>query len=304
MSETASGLKSPAITVPCLVAGVMAILRFCVKYALRNVSEGTDILLTVSVIQLVIFILPCILYYLLKRRRLETEPFFHLIKPNHLVFVIVSALFLVCGILLAKYCQIVIFDDISSTSGFNEVLASGGKELSTAGVFLSCAVIPAVCEELFYRGVGLSEYRVYGSANAVLVSALCFAFLHFSFRNFVLYFFAGLVLGMVAVVTRSLLASVLLHLLSNTLSLYGSDYFLRVTVQKSGEFFMGFLLIALFGLSAVFLLSRLEHVYITYAERPPVGSLPPRSRDHFLRVFFSPSFLVLIAVFIVFTAFL
>lgn len=304
MSDIRSHLKTPSITVPCLAAAVMIILRLCGRFVIGNMTEESDPLLTVSVLQLVIFILPCIFYYLLKGRRLETDPFFYMVRPSHFIFVIVSALTLLCGTLLIKYGQFILFDEMYSTDGLVDSAISGSGTTSGAGLIVAYVIIPAISEELFYRGVILSEYRPYGSVNAVIVSAFCFAFMHFSFDNFLLYLFAGLILGMVAVVTRSLLASVLLHVLSNLLSLYGSDSFLRITIQKSGEVFMGFLLVALFGLSLVFLLSRLEQVYSAYAEKPPVSALPASSKDNILKVFFSPAFLALVAVFVVLTAFI
>ncbi len=303
MSGIKNQLKSPAMTVPCLTAGIMLILRLCGKFAVKSLTEASDPLLTVSILQLAIFILPCIFYYLLKGRRLETDPFFHVVRPAHFVFVIVSALVLLCGTLLIKYGQFILFDEMYTTGGLIQSVVDKTVSYSGAGIILAYVIIPAVSEELFFRGVILSEYRPYGSVNAVLISALCFTFVHFSFENFPLYFFAGIILGMVAVVTRSLLASLLLHILSNLIALYGSDSFLRITIQKSGEVFMGFLLIALFGLSLVFLLLRLEQVYSAYAEKPPVSALPANSRDNILKVFFSPAFLALIAVFVVLTAF-
>ncbi len=297
-------LKNPLVTVPCLAAAVMVLLRLCGKFVVGNMKENDNVLLTATILQLVIFILPSIFYYLIKGKRLETDPFFHMIKPSHIVFVIVSALVLLCGLLLMKYGQYVLFDEMFASQSLMDSAVTEGGELNGIGVFIAYVFIPAISEEVFYRGVILSEYKIYGSVNAVVFSALCFAFMHFSFENFFVYFFAGLVLGMVAVVTRSLLSSVLLHMLSNLISLYGSDGFLRITIQKSGEFFMGFLLLALFGLSVVFLLSRLEQVYSSYAEKPPIETIPASSKDNLLRVFFSPAFLVLIAIFAAITAFI
>lgn len=304
MPDIKNHLKTPAVTVPVLATAVMLILRLCGKFVIGNMGENENPLLTISILQLIIFILPCIFYYLLKGRRLETDPFFYVVRPKHIIFVLVSALVLLCGTLLIKYGQYTLFDEMYSTNGLVDSVVNNTASYSGSGIIIAYVIIPAVTEELFYRGIILSEYRPYGSVNAVIVSALCFAFMHFSFDNFLLYLFAGLVLGMVAVVTRSLLASVILHVLSNLLSLYGSDSFLRITIQKSGEIFMGFLLVVLFALSIILLLSRLDQVYSDYAEKPPVSGLPANSKDNVLKVFFSPAFLALVAVFVALTAFM
>jgi membrane protease YdiL (CAAX protease family) len=165
-------------------------------------------------------------------------------------------------------------------------------------------VIPAFCEEFFFRGIVFSEYRKYGTGNAIIISALCFAMLHFSIENMVIYLFTGLLLGFVTAVTRSIIPSIILHLLSNTLSIYASDAFLRVTVVKNGAFVIGFVLVMLTGVAAILFLSRVESIFYAYSERPQIESIPPKSRHNLGKVFLSPTFLILLAGFLIFSLYL
>jgi hypothetical protein len=171
------------------------------------------------------------------------------------------------------------------------------------GIFLALVIVPAVCEEVLFRGILLSEYRSLGEGNAVVISALCFAMLHFSVTGFPIYLFSGLLLGVVAASSRSILPSILLHLLSNALSLYTSDQFLSIIMDRNGAFFVGFLLTMIFGAFLFLFLYCLEHQYLRFAQEPPVQSLPPKNRTHLHRVFLSPAFLLLCAVFFIITAF-
>jgi len=111
-------------------------------------------------------------------------------------------------------------------------------------------------------------------------------------------------LGFVTAMTRSILPSILLHLLNNTLGIYGSDAFLRITVVKNGAYFIGFVLIVLTGITLVLMLARVESILMFYAQKPPVESLPEKSINHWPKVFFSPAFILLIVAFLCYTMFL
>ena len=163
---------------------------------------------------------------------------------------------------------------------------------------ISLAIIPACCEEVLFRGVLVSEYGGLGEGNAVVLSSLCFAMLHFSVRDFPAYLYAGLLLGILTVVSRSLLPATVLHLVSNLLNLFVSDSFLHITMQKNGKFFVGFVLAVLFGFFLFLFLYMVEYVYIKAAESGKDISLPPKNIRNILKVFLSPTFLLLVVVFI------
>jgi sodium transport system permease protein len=87
-------------------------------------------------------------------------------------------------------------------------------------VLAAVALVPAVCEELAFRGFILSGLRRLGRRRrAVLISSLFFAVTHMIFQQSVGAFVVGLVLGYLAVQTGSLLSCVLFHATHNGLTL-------------------------------------------------------------------------------------
>ena len=293
-------LKSPAITTPILVIFVIAAMQAS-KYALLTVDSETNLFLAVGVIQLVVLALPCMVYYLLKGRKLN-EPMLIIPKGGtHILFLIFSALLFVSGMLLIKYFYFVNGGEVASLVNFYKDFSGTTEDTSHIEIILSLIVIPAFCEEFFFRGIVFSEYRKYGTGNAIIVSALCFAMLHFSIENMVIYLFTGLLLGFVTAVTRSIIPSIILHLLSNTLSIYASDAFLRVTVVKNGAFFIGFVLVMITGVVCILFLSRVESIFYAYSEHPQIDSIPPKSRHSLGKVFLSPTFLLLLIGFTIFS---
>jgi hypothetical protein len=79
------------------------------------------------------------------------------------------------------------------------------------------ALLPAIGEELFFRGVIL-RISFQGTKNihlGVLLSAILFALVHMEFSNFLAILFMGVLLGYLYVYTGSLLVPIGLHFLNN-----------------------------------------------------------------------------------------
>lgn len=97
-------------------------------------------------------------------------------------------------------------------------ISSGNAWTMIRSVFL-IAVIPAFCEELFFRGLLMKfTYSILKRWwISILVSALIFAAFHTSVSEFVPILIAGIILGTVYYLTSSILMNVLLHLLFNGL---------------------------------------------------------------------------------------
>jgi sodium transport system permease protein len=81
------------------------------------------------------------------------------------------------------------------------------------------AFLPAICEELAFRGFILTGLQYgHSTRSAILLSALLFGFLHVLLSLFQQLFNAtllGIVLGLLAVRSRSLLPGILFHFLNN-----------------------------------------------------------------------------------------
>ncbi|MCD8309269.1 MAG: CPBP family intramembrane metalloprotease [Clostridia bacterium] len=78
------------------------------------------------------------------------------------------------------------------------------------------AVIPAVCEEGLFRGVLLNNMeKEAGSVNTILIIGFAFALFHASAEQTVYQFICGCALALLAVKSRSILPSMLVHFLNN-----------------------------------------------------------------------------------------
>lgn len=93
-----------------------------------------------------------------------------------------------------------------------EVLTMDNFILST----ITIALLPAVAEELLFRGVILTSFKKkYGAIIAVIISALIFGIYHMNWVQGIYASILGIALGFVYVKTGSLFATIILHFLNN-----------------------------------------------------------------------------------------
>ena len=83
---------------------------------------------------------------------------------------------------------------------------------------LLMAVIPAICEELLFRGVVLHGLRSrFSDWGAILLSAIMFALMHGNLQQLVYPFILGAIMGWLVLRTGSLVSSILVHFINNFL---------------------------------------------------------------------------------------
>ena len=80
-------------------------------------------------------------------------------------------------------------------------------------------IIPPLVEEMLFRGMILQSLRRYGDGFAVVASAFLFGFYHANFAQSVFAIICGLAMGFVVIRTGSLLPSILIHMVNNSVSL-------------------------------------------------------------------------------------
>lgn len=94
--------------------------------------------------------------------------------------------------------------------------------------FFTLCLVPAVCEELLFRGVMQGMLRPYGLWLAIVGQAVPFALLHGSAAAIVFALPAGLFFGWLAERSNSILPGMLLHFINNTLT------FVQMLLLKNG----------------------------------------------------------------------
>lgn len=114
---------------------------------------------------------------------------------------------------------------------------------------LCYAVLPAILEEIVFRGIAFSMYeKSFGGLGAIIITSFFFAMSHFSAADFVSYFISGVILATVVYICRSVFPAIILHFINNFISYYLENAVFKITSEtKSG-------VLAIFILSAISLL--------------------------------------------------
>jgi hypothetical protein len=185
----------------------------------------------------------------------------------------------------------------------------------TGLVVIAYVVLPAILEEVVFRGIIIHEYSPYGGFFAVTVSALSFAMLHFSFAQLPIYFLAGIILASITYVSRSVIPAMLLHLANNTVNVFFPDVFSQYVARTGNSVLLFYLLVATFLLLLYLWFNQLEYIYNKKADdtardrRAQLLFLESEKKlreqndrpsfiSRFRQVFVSPGLLAAIAVFI------
>lgn len=86
-------------------------------------------------------------------------------------------------------------------------------------LFLSyvCVVGP-VLEEIIFRGFILKSMQKYGNLTAIIVSSILFSMFHLNLVQFVNPVLMGIVLGFIAIKSKSVVASIIAHIFNNTIT--------------------------------------------------------------------------------------
>jgi membrane protease YdiL (CAAX protease family) len=99
-----------------------------------------------------------------------------------------------------------------------KTMAATFELLPAASVFVLIAVIPAVCEELLFRGFLLSSLRTSARKwTAIVAAAAIFGVFHFFLFKFAVTASLGVLLGYLCWQSRSVVPAIIAHLLHNSI---------------------------------------------------------------------------------------
>ncbi len=84
--------------------------------------------------------------------------------------------------------------------------------------YLAIAVVPALVEEMAFRGIIMQSLRRYGDMFAIVSSAVIFGLMHCNLQQIPFAIMAGIVIGFAVIETESVWTGVIIHFLNNAFS--------------------------------------------------------------------------------------
>lgn len=111
---------------------------------------------------------------------------------------------------------------------------------------LAVSAVPAVTEELVYRGCVMGRLRKYGDGFALITSALLFGMMHGNFTQVPFAFVVGLATGWAVIYTGSIFPAMLIHGLNNFAAVIADIAYENFTIAGIDTIYVDFVYMALY----------------------------------------------------------
>ena len=268
-------LKQSLLTpIPVLI--IFILLAASNKMNVNSLAHKDNIFLALIIMQIVIFIIPGILYCKIRKKALVASLRFNpMVGPSKIWLSFTAFFVLISGSALIKLglyalgykgTEYSLYQSYIPTtiSGFGNVLY----------IIIAIALMPAITEELVFRGIVLGEYTssACNTFTAVGITSLLFAMMHMSLPQFPVFLFGGILLAYVTIVTDSVLCAITLHFLNNCFSLLFETKLLSLVAKTDSIIFIVFLTAVVFLVFLVFTLLYMPCVAAVAAIRRELGS--------------------------------
>ncbi len=296
-----------------IVTPVLLIVIYLFLAAVRLIPDGVlgvdeNPYFAVVILQLLIYVVPALFYCRIRQKGFVKRLRVRLPRPGHILLLVYAVLFLVSGNALISMGMYHLMPErfVEASAVNNASFAMNSGVFDGLYVAVAFAVLPAVTEELVFRGIVIGEYENYGPGFAIVMSALTFGMSHFDFARLPVYLFSGIVLALVLYATRSLAASMLIHSLNNLSILFLERYLIHIADKQNISMLLFIIILASVALLSLLLFCgeaagiykgyAHEALTVDYGKENGRGLLP-----RIAEAYFSPTFLVLVVIFITFT---
>lgn len=243
-----------------ILFGVMLLLAG-VASALSRVIEkvSVDAFLSSAMLQLIVFLLPLAFYCRVMGINAVSAMNLRPVGLRRIPLLVNLSLVFFVGALVLRYAGLFLFDEaMVETPG---AIYFSAKSENAFLHFLGVVVLPAILEEAAFRGILMKGYREFGAFWSVSVTSIMFSMLHLSAENFVYYLFMGVILGIMTLVSNSVLPAMGLHVAINASYEYLRPAVVEYLRQAGKSIILPYILLGIFMSLFVFTFSGLEKLY-------------------------------------------
>ena len=108
------------------------------------------------------------------------------------------------------------------------------------------ALVPAILEETFFRGLLLNSFNGVKTIFVLLIVNLCFAFYHCSLAQFLYQFIYGVGLTLLAIKSKSVFPSIIAHFINNFCIIIFEYFKVKIDLFNPFIIAVGLVVLALF----------------------------------------------------------
>ncbi len=205
-----------------IVIILMILLSFTVQLKLMEANVST--FSSIAIMQVLGFFIPVVIYLLITKENVRDTLKLNKLPLKDIILII----------LLAIACQPLVMglsgiSSVISPNSFSSVIMNPASETSMLLTIFFVGVVPAIFEELVYRGIILSGYDNVSIKTAAIFSGLYFAYMHLDIQRLLYTLALGILFGYLVRITKSIYSSMLCHFLVNSIQMV----FLKVMMSKN-----------------------------------------------------------------------
>lgn len=205
--------KEPSI----LEANILYLLIGIALITIGAQAQSRNIYMGLLITEYLIILLPILFFLKIKGYSIRENLRLNGISLKQAVFVILIVVFSYPIAIFFNFIGLFLLDKFAQVRPNTVPIPSTSKQYLIS--FLVIALTPGICEEVMFRGMIMNSYDKLGRKKAIIYSAILFGIFHFNAQNLLGPIFLGLLFGIIAYKTNSLIATIIGHTLNNTIAL-------------------------------------------------------------------------------------
>ena len=190
-----------------------SLLFFTIGFTVQQRELYTGLVIT----QLAVVLLPPFLYLEIRRMNVRHILRFNPINWRQGVFSALITIFMYPAAVTANLVMLNMLGQLGNLDIPQIPAATTPFEFLRLVIIVS--LLAGFCEEIFFRGLIMRGYERLGSRPAVIISAVLFGIFHYNIYNLFGAVMLGIVFGSLVMVTNSIYAGVIGHIINNGLAI-------------------------------------------------------------------------------------
>ena len=205
--------RGPSILQVNILYLVVGIARITLGASAQSRNIYTGLLIT----EYIIILLPSLLFMMFNGYPIKQTLRLNGVNLKQIILVILIVLFSYPIAVFFNFIGLIILDKFSQVMTNPVPIPSTANEYFIG--FMIIALTPGLCEEVLFRGIIMSAYDRLGRKKAIIYSSILFGIFHFNAQNLLGPIFLGILFGVIAYRTDSLIATIIGHTTNNTIAL-------------------------------------------------------------------------------------
>ena len=210
----------PSVTEAFLCGVLLLVIKFFASFAMPAVASWSSLVVSTMIVQIGLVLTPVVLMALMLTSSPRKTLGINVPSLGSILMALMLAVFLHPAVSAMGEGLRTLYPISAETQEGLKAFAATLGDAELPQILLLMALLPAICEELAFRGFILSGLRRLGqTGTAIVVSSLFFGVMHGILQQSISATVLGLLLGYIAVHSRSIIPCILFHMIHNGLQI-------------------------------------------------------------------------------------